>query len=331
MYAKNIDVTALGELLIDFTPSGLSEQGNRLMEVNPGGAPANLLSMLTKLGHSTSFIGKVGDDMFGRLLKDVLDDVGIGTENLIVSKTDNTTLAFVHIKDDGDRDFSFYRKNGADVRLSSGEVNAELLSRTRIFHYGSLSMTAEPAASATEYALSCAKNYGALCSFDPNLRVPLWDNLAHAKERIKYGLSQCDILKIAEEELEFITGCTDIQEGVRSLRSSYNIPLIGVTCGKKGASLFYAGKDCTDGLGLHESLPTFKKVKTIDTTGAGDTFGACILHDILVHGFTDFTKERLHSMLLFANAAASLVTEKKGALRVMPGEKEIRGLISQGL
>ncbi|MGI5173804.1 carbohydrate kinase [Treponema sp. OMZ 840] len=331
MHAKNIDVSALGELLIDFTPSGISEQGNRLMEVNPGGAPANLLAMLNKLGHSTSFIGKVGDDMFGRLLKSVLEDLKIGTENLIVSKTDNTTLAFVHIKDDGDRDFSFYRKNGADVRLSSGEVSEDILSRTRIFHYGSLSMTAEPAASATEYAIACAKNYGALCSFDPNLRVPLWDNLAHAKERIKYGLSQCDILKIAEEELEFITGCKDITEGVCSLRSSYNIPLIGVTCGKKGASLFYADENCTDGLGLHESLPTFKKVKTIDTTGAGDTFAACILHDVLVHGFTDFTKERLHSMLLFANAAASLVTEKKGALRVMPGEKDIQALIAKGL
>ena len=138
-------------------------------------------------------------------------------------------------------------------------------------------------------------------------------------------------MKIAEEELEFVTGCTDINEGVRALRSSYNIPLIGVTCGKKGASLFYADKKTTDGLGIHESLPTFKKVKTIDTTGAGDTFGACILHDVLLHSFTDFTKERLRSMLLFANAAASLVTEKKGALRVMPSEKEIRALIAQGL
>ena len=328
MNEKDIGVSALGELLIDFTPHGLSEQGNRLMEANPGGAPANLLAMLNKLGHKTSFIGKVGDDIFGRLLKSVLEDLHIGTENLIVSKTDNTTLAFVHITEDGERDFSFYRNPGADTRLLSDEVDETLLSRTNIFHYGSLSMTAEPAFSATEYAITCAKKHGALCSFDPNLRIPLWDSLARAKERMMFGLSHCDILKIAEEELEFLTGSADMEKGVRILRSSYNIPLISVTCGKRGSSVFYADAACTDGLGLRAGAPSFENVHTIDTTGAGDTFGACMLHDILVNGFSGFTPERLHSMLVFANAAASLITEKKGALRVMPSEPEIRALIA---
>ena len=330
MHNKTIDVAALGELLIDFTQNGLSAEGNWLMEANPGGAPSNVLAMLKKLGHPVSFIGKVGDDIFGRHLKKVLDDLGIGTENLVVSKEFNTTLAFVHTKHGGDRDFSFYRKTGADTQLTEREVDIRILQNAKIFHFGSVSMTTEPAASATEYALLHAKKSGALCSFDPNLRVPLWDNLAHAKERIKYGLSQCDILKIAEEELEFVTGCTDIGKGVRALRSNYHIPLIGVTCGKKGSSLFYADEHCTDGLGISAKEPTFEKVKTVDTTGAGDTFGACILHDVLQNGFTGLTHERLRAMLLFANAAASLVTTKRGALKVMPSEAEIRELIQKG-
>lgn len=331
MHNKTIDAAALGELLIDFTQNGFSAEGNWLMEANPGGAPSNVLAMLKKLNHSVSFIGKVGDDIFGRLLKTVLNDLGIGTESLIVSNEFNTTLAFVHTKQDGDRDFSFYRKSGADTQLTEKEVDIRILQNAKIFHFGSVSMTTEPAASATEYALSCAKKSGALCSFDPNLRVPLWDNLAHAKECIKYGLSQCDILKIAEEELEFVTGCTDIEKGVRALRSNYRIPLIGVTCGKKGSSLFYADEHCTDGLGISAKEPTFEKVKTVDTTGAGDTFSACILHDVLQNGFTGFTHERLRAMLLFANAAASLVTTKRGALKVMPSEAEIRELIQKGL
>lgn len=327
---KTVDVTALGELLIDFTQNGLSGEGNWLMEANPGGAPPNVLAMLKKLGHSVSFIGKVGNDIFGKHLKNVLDDLGIGTENLIVDTEFNTTLAFVQTKQDGDRDFSFYRNPGADTQLASHEINLHIFEKTKIFHFGTLSMTCEPACEATEQAIFSAKKSGALCSFDPNLRIPLWDNLEHAKECIKFGLSQCDILKIAEEELEFVTGCADIEKGVRTLRSHYRIPLIGVTCGKKGSSLFYADEHCTDDLGIRTQAPTFEKVKTVDTTGAGDTFSACILHDVLQNGFTDFTAQRLHNMLIFANAAASLVTTKRGALKVMPSETEIRDLMQKG-
>lgn len=313
------DVVALGELLIDFTVNGISSQGNLLFEANPGGAPCNVLAMLSKLGHKTSFIGKVGDDMFGRKLREVLVELKIGTDHLIMDSVNKTTLAFVHSADDGERDFSFYRKPGADMMLNAAEINTELIKHTRILHIGSISMTDEPVLSATRYAVERAKEYGVLISFDPNLRTPLWDSLDLAKQRIEYGLSVCDILKISEEELEFVTGYHRIDDGVAALKRKYDTALITVTQGKNGSRAYYKDLSVTAG--------SYARENVVDTTGAGDTFCACILHYILEHGIGKLTGELLFDMLMYANAAASLITTKKGALYVMPEEQEIMELM----
>lgn len=323
---KEFDVTALGELLIDFTQNGTSDSGNWLMEANPGGAPCNVLAMLSKLGHKTSFIGQVGNDIFGKMLKERISSIGIDVQNLVFSSEYNTTLAFVHTATDGDRDFSFYRKSGADAFLEKKSINPELIKKSKILHYGSLSMTNKTVNEATEFALQTAKENGILRSFDPNLRKPLWNSLENAKERIWYGISMCNILKIAEEELELITGETNIEKGIEKIRGKNEIPLITVTKGKHGSECFYADSKKE----LKFAAPTFSSVKTIDTTGAGDTFCACILHEVLENGFEPetFSQERIEKMLVFANAAASLITTKKGALCVMPEKKKIEELIS---
>ena len=320
---KEFDVIALGELLIDFTQNGISNCGNWLMEANPGGAPCNVLAMLSKLGHKTSFIGQVGNDMFGKMLKERVSSIGIDVQNLVFSDEYNTTLAFVHTAPDGDRDFSFYRKTGADAFLSKDKINAELIKNTKFLNYGSLSMTNKTVNEATEFALQTAKENGILLSFDPNLRKPLWNSIEEAKERIWYGISMCDILKIAEEELELISGESNIEKGIAKIRQKYPIPLITVTKGKHGSDSFYADGNTE----LKMSVPTFSNVKTIDTTGAGDTFCACILHEILENGYKNFTQNRLTKMLTFANAAASLITTKKGALCVMANKQEIEELM----
>ena len=320
---KNYDVVALGELLVDFTQNGMSAQKNWLMEANAGGAPCNVLAMLAKLGHSVSFVGKVGDDMFGKMLLSKIESLGIGTENLVFSKKYKTTLAFVHTADDGDRSFSFYRNQGADSMLEKSEIKSDLISAARIFHFGTLSMTNEICFDATKFALETAKESRVLRSFDPNIRLPLWESESQAKEKILFGLSECEILKIASEELEFVSGEKTICDGVNWLRSKFKIPLITVTKGKNGSEAFYSdGK-----ISLHETAGIFSNVKTIDTTGAGDTFCACILHEILCGGYEAFSKERLKKMLVFANAASSLVTTKKGSLSVMPARSEIEQLI----
>ena len=236
----------------------------------------------------------------------------------------NTTLAFVHTAPDGDRDFSFYRKTGADAFLKKESIKAEVFKNARIFHFGTLSMTNPVVNEATEFALERAKNAGLLISFDPNLRKPLWDSLEKAKERIWYGISVCNILKISEDELEFITGEKDIKKGISAIREKNKIPLITVTMGKNGSASSYLGKNGSE---LFLEAETFSNVKTIDTTGAGDTFCACILHEILKNGYEDFSMERMRAMLRFANAASSLITTRKGALCVMPDQAEILKLI----
>ena len=226
-----------------------------------------------------------------------------------------TTLAFVHTKLDGDRDFSFYRNPGADMMLGKEEVSLELVQSAKIFHFGSLSMTSERAEMATRYAIETAKEHGNWVSFDPNLRPPLWKDLQTAKEKIQYGLSQCDILKISDNEVEFMTGQKDMEKGVLQLLEQYHIPLVCATMGKDGSKAFYRG-------GIVTGEP-FHSQKTIETTGAGDTFCGCMLHFVLQHGLNGFTQEILQEMLSYANAAACLVTTKKGALRVMPSVSEI--------
>jgi fructokinase len=316
---KKFDVTALGELLIDFTENGESVQGNPLLEANPGGAPCNVLAMLNKLGKKTAFIGKVGNDSFGKMLAETVKNSGTDTTNLIFDDTVHTTLAFVHTHPDGEREFSFYRNPGADMMLKKSEVMADIIKDSRIFHFGTLSSTHEGVREATRYAIDVAKENGVLVSFDPNLREPLWDSPEDAKREIAYGLSKCDILKISDNELEFMTGTDDYSKGVEILREKYDIRIIFVTLGKDGSRAYY--KDM-----MVEKMP-FMGVKTIEKTGAGDTFEGCALNYLLEHGIENLTEENLAELLVFANAGASLITTRKGALKVMPEKSEIEELI----
>lgn len=316
---REYDVIALGELLIDFTGNGTSEQGNPLFEANPGGAPCNVLAMLSKLGHKTAFIGKVGKDFFGEQLKEAIKEVGIDASALLMDEEIHTTLALVHTYPDGDRDFSFYRNPGADMMLREDEIPEELLHKTKLFHFGTLSMTHEGVRNATKKALDIAKVAGALISFDPNLRPPLWSDLEEAKEQVLYGLGYCDILKISDNEIQWLTGEEDYSAGVAWIKERYNIPLILVSMGKDGSRAYY-GNSMVE-------VRSFLQENTIETTGAGDTFCGCVLHYICNHGLEDLTEENLTEMLRFANAAASLITTKKGALRVMPEVEEIQELL----
>ena len=317
---KQVDVTALGELLIDFTENGLSAQGNHLLEANPGGAPCNVLAMLAKLGKKTAFIGKVGDDFLGRHLKNVVEEVGIDTRNLLLDDKVHTTLAFVHTYPDGDRDFSFYRNPGADMNLCADEINEELIAQSRIFHFGSLSLTHPGIREATKKALRIAREQGCLISYDPNLRPPLWNTLEEAREQIAFGMTQCDIMKISDNEIQWFTGKEDFDEGIRILQETYHIPLILLSLGRDGSRAYYQGMKV-------EAAPFLQK-NTIETTGAGDTFCACVLNYVLDHGLEALTEAQLHEMLRYANAAASLITTRKGALKVMPSAEEVAGLLN---
>lgn len=313
------DVTALGELLIDFTENGTSAQGNPVLEANPGGAPCNVLSMLNRLGHKTNFIGKIGKDMFGDQLEAALKEVGIGTDGLMKDDEVHTTLAFVHTAPDGDREFSFYRNPGADMMLSEDEVDADQIKNSTIFHFGSLSMTDEVCRKATRKAIAIAEEAGVLMSYDPNLREPLWKSMDLAKEQISYGLEHCNILKISDNEIQWLTGKEDYEEGIAMVQEKYNIPLILLSLGKTGSRAYT--KNC------RVEVPAFIQENTIETTGAGDTFGACILHYVLEHGWKEYSEAELTEMLTFANAAASIVTTRKGALRVMPTKEEVQAML----
>ena len=314
-----MDVVALGELLIDFTENGVSSQGNPLFEANPGGAPCNVLAMLSGLGHTTAFIGKVGNDFFGKQLEKAITEVGIDAKGLLKDKDVHTTLALVHTYPDGDRDFSFYRNPGADMMLTEEDVPVDIVKSARIFQFGTLSMTHERVRLATKKAIAIAQDAGAIISFDPNLREPLWNSLDDAREQVLYGLQQCDILKISDNEIQWLTGEYDFTEGVRWINMRYHIPLILVSMGKEGSRAYYQDK-------MVEAAPFIQK-NTIETTGAGDTFCACVLHYVLEHGLQKLTDKDLKDMLTYANAAASIVTTRKGALRVMPQPKEIEELI----
>ena len=318
--AKKYDVIALGELLIDFTMNGQSEQGNNMFEACPGGAPCNVLALLNKMGKKTAFIGKVGKDQFGALLRDTITEAGIDASNLMVDENVNTTLAFVHTFPDGDREFSFYRNPGADMMLTADEVNPGVVKDTRVFHCGTLSMTHEGVREATKKAVETAKANGCLVSFDPNLRPPLWSSLDLAKEQMEYGFGKCDILKISDNEIQFVSGKEDYDEGIAYLQETYNIPLILLTMGKDGSRAYYKG--------MRVERPGFS-VKAIETTGAGDTFCGSSLNYLVDHDFENLTEEQLGEMLTFANAAAALVTTKKGAIKAMPVKEEVLELIQK--
>lgn len=317
---KKFDVVALGELLIDFTENGISSQGNPIFEANPGGAPCNVLAMLARLGKTTAFIGKVGNDRFGKVLSETIKDCGICADGLVFDDTVHTTLAFVHKKTDGDRDFSFYREPGADMMLRKCEIDEEIIKSAKIFHFGTLSSTHEGVREATRYGVDIAKESGALISFDPNLRPPLWDSLDNAKKEIEYGLSKCDILKISDNEIEFMTGSTDYDKAVRELMEKYNIKLAFATLGKKGSRAYFGDMQAEFG-GFD--------VDTIETTGAGDTFCGSALNFILEHDMNALTENDLKELLAFANAAAAIITTRRGALKVMPEKKEILELIGR--
>lgn len=320
MTNKKYDVVALGELLIDFTENGLSEQGNPLLEANPGGAPCNVLSMLQKLGDKTAFIGKVGNDGFGHLLTKAVQEQGIDTTGLVYDNDVHTTLALVLKKENGDRDFAFYRNPGADMNLKEEEVNESLIASSSIFHFGTLSLTDESVKKATQKAVKAAKENGLTITFDPNLREPLWRSLEEAHEQVAWGLQQADVVKISDNEITWFTGMDNYDEGIAFLQKEYpNLKLICLSMGGEGSKAVYRD--------IHVAYPAFLQEATIETTGAGDTFCACMIHTVLENGIDHLDEEKLIEMLKFANAAASLVTTKKGALRVMPTKEEVETFI----
>ena len=318
--AKKYDVIALGELLIDFTMNGQSEQGNNMFEACPGGAPCNVLALLNKMGKKTAFIGKVGKDQFGALLRDTITEAGIDASNLMVDENVNTTLAFVHTFPDGDREFSFYRNPGADMMLTADEVNPEVIKDTKVFHFGTLSMTDEPVKSATKKALAVAKEAGCMITFDPNLRPPLWKTLDEAKAQMEYGFENCDVLKISDNEIQFVSGKEDYDEGIKYLQEKYQIPLIFLTMGKEGSRAYYKN--------FRVEQPGFT-VKAIETTGAGDTFCGCSINGVLKYGLDNLDEAKLKEILTYANAGAALITMKKGAIRSMPEPENIKELIGK--
>ncbi len=314
------DIVALGELLIDFTPAGNSPAGNMLFERNPGGAPANLLAAASRLGGNCAFIGKVGDDQFGRFLKGVLEENHIDVGGLRSSKDVNTTLAFVHLDESGDRSFSFYRKPGADIMLSPDELDFGVIDNCKIFHFGSLSMTSEPARSATLKAVEYAKAKKKIISYDPNWRPPLWENNISAKEGMLSGLKFADILKISETELEFLTGENDPEKGSRALFDG-GIKLVLVTLGPKGC--FYRYSQGFGHLGTYDTA-------VIDTTGAGDAFLGGLLYQLskVTVPISELNKTELTDMIDFSNAVGALCSAKRGAIPAMPAFREVKECMS---
>nr|WP_263326315.1 PfkB family carbohydrate kinase [Neobacillus sp. Marseille-Q6967] len=317
-----LDVTALGEVLIDFTPSGYSEKGHVLFETNPGGAPANVLVALSRLNKKTAFIGKVGHDQFGHILKGVLEEQKIDTSNLLFSETVNTTLAFVHLDEKGDRSFSFYRNPGADIMLEKDEIDEDTIKQSRIFHFGSLSLTNEPAATATFTALEYAKKHNVTISYDPNLRIPLWESLEDAKRQIFKGFEYADIVKISEEELEFLTGYRDVIKGTEILQEQFGTAVIFVTLGADGC--FYRSKHV---YGHKEGF----QVKVADTTGAGDAFIGGVLYQILERNkpLDHLTAADFEKMVTFANAIGALTTEGKGGIPSIPTMEQVERFLKK--
>lgn len=316
------DLAALGEILIDFTPGGTNETGMRLFSRNPGGAPANVLVMAGKLGAKTAFIGKVGSDPFGSFLKETLQNEGVDVSGMVVSQEVPTTLAFVQLDEKGDRTFSFYRNPGADVCLRADEVDETILNRCGVFHFGSVSLTDEPSRTATLESVKKAKKAGAVVSYDPNYRPALWREEILAVQEMTRALELADIVKTSEEELLLLTGESDLEKGSRKLLERGPV-LAVVTRGPKGA-YYRAGSVCG-------SVSTFD-VPTVDTTGAGDAFWGALLSRLCGKKREDLsrmTREELEQAVIFANAAGSLATMKKGAIPSLPTREEIEACIRE--
>ena len=310
------DVVALGELLIDFTCRSVDSEGYPTMEAHPGGAPANFLAALNKFGATTAFLGKVGDDAFGKMLQNTLDGVGIGTTGLVVDPSVFTTLAFVTLDATGDREFSFARKPGADTQIRIEEIRLDLIDEAKVFHFGTLSLTAEPARSATVQAVSYAKSKGKLITFDPNLRKPLWDSLADAKDQMIWGLQQADVVKISDEEVEFLFGL-GVNDGAKYILDNFGVSLVFVTCGADGC--YYSnGSACGH-------VPSLSGIQVIDTTGAGDIFGGSAVWKLLQFDKAPalLTDSELQETVSFACTSAGLSTTKPGGISSVPDYDEI--------
>lgn len=317
---REYDVIALGELLVDFNALHSNDFDSVVYESNPGGAPCNVLAMLSNLQKRTAFIGKVGDDFLGHALQQRIVRMGISTEGLSKDKKRNTTLAFLNDSKTYPHQYLFYRNRTADMNLDEGDVDADMLSRTRIFHFGSLSFTHKRCRKATRKAIKAAKSKHRLISFDPNYRPVLWPGEEGARKWMLYGCSVCDILKVEASELAFITQQTTIQNGVDFLQKHYSISLILVTSGEAGSQAFMGNRKVYQ--------EAFLTNRTIDTTGAGDTFLGCCLAYILEQGM-ELSDHQLQEMLFRANAAASLETTRKGAIRAMPTQAELEDYLKQ--
>ncbi|WP_410511332.1 carbohydrate kinase [Paenibacillus sp. BR2-3] len=310
------DVVAIGEFLIDFIPGGLSPAGNPLFERNAGGAPVNVLAALSRLGKKTAFIGKVGNDPFGHYLKDTLIAKGIDDRGLVLTDHAHTTMAFVHLNSQGERSFHFCRQPGADEGLTYEEIDASLLHDTKVFHFGSVSMTSEPAYSATIRAVKEAGVHGAWITYDPNWRPALWKNDLHGKQAMETGLAAADIVKVSEEELVFLTGSYNLEEGAELLLEQFPVKLLLVTLGANGT--YYSTRALS---GRVLSYP----VQTVDTTGAGDGFMGAFIYQMLEAGrpVTEWTEEGIKRALSFANAAGALATTRKGAIASLAAIEDI--------
>ncbi len=310
------DITALGEILIDFAPAGKDSFGDSRYTQKAGGAPLNLLATAAKAGLKTAFIGKVGNDMFGKFLKNTVKECGVSDEGICTDKRHNTTLAFVSLSENGDREFSFFRNYGADVFLEKSDIPIKLIEQSAVFHFGSLSLTSEPARSATEFALLTAQRAGCMITYDPNYRAPLWENRKQAVSFMKQYLSFVDILKISKEELLMITGAKKTANAVKAVMSS-GVRLVLVTDGPNGAGLYM--KDCAF------SAPAYP-AETIDTTGAGDIFFGSFLSAFLKDGqsLATLTPQKAEEYLKFAIKVSALSTEHHGAIASIPDIKEIK-------
>ncbi len=305
------DVVALGELLIDFTCVSADADGYPTMAAHPGGAPANFLAAVTKFGGKTALLGKVGTDTFGRLLTGTLEQAGIETRGIVASSDVFTTLAFVTLDAHGDREFAFSRKPGADTQLRFSELELPLIDDAKAFHFGTLSLTDEPARATTYRAVAYAKERGKLITFDPNLRKPLWKDLETAREQMLWGLSQADVVKISDEEIEFLFGLSP-QEGAKKILCDYGVKLVFATCGADGC-WFENQNAC----GHVDSL---KGIKVVDTTGAGDIFGGSAVWKVLQTGKRpeELNEAELREAVRFACTAAGLSTTKPGGISSVP-------------
>ena len=314
---KTYDVVALGELLIDFAPKSVNDAGYPTLSANPGGAPGNFLAALNMYGCKTAMIGKVGDDMFGRLLVRTLQDAGIETKGVVMDKNQFTTLAFVSLDKSGNRDFSFARKPGADTCLTPDEINESLITDARVFHFGTLSLTNEPAASATRKAIELAKKHGLIISLDPNLRKPLWQNEADAKAAMEWSLRQADIVKISDEEIEFLWGLSP-EAGGKKLLNEYGVSLAYITLGPKGCYAVTASHSVT--------VNSPAGIRVMDTTGAGDIFGGSAMSQFLQYKKSpaDLSEAELTQIVRFACTAASLSTQKHGGITSVPTLPEVQ-------